>query len=259
MSSGTRVAVVTGAAKGIGRGIALALARTGIRTIAADRDDGALQSLLKVNSESAAFLTIRKLDITDTAAIDGFFQAIQEDVGPPEILVNCAGVTRKIDFFELTDADIDWINAVNIRGTMLMMQAGARIMRTRGAGSIINVSSIAGKGFRETTNMAYAASKGAIVIMSRIAAAKLGEFGITVNSICPGMTETEMMRDWMEKTAAARGCSLDDTRRDLVSSVPLQRVNTVDDIAGTVLFLISPAARNITGQSINIDGGLMWD
>lgn len=254
-----RVAIVTGAGNGIGRGIALAMAREGFDVVATDIDEQALAQTRSLAATDAERIACQRLDVSDAADIQRFFAAFAQGSAQLDVLVNCAGVTRKIDFFELSAEQIDWINGVNIRGTLLMMQAGAQLMRSHDHGRIVNISSIAGKGFRDTTNIAYAASKGAIVTMSRIAAARLGEYGITVNSICPGMTETDMMRDWMAETARQSGKSLDETREDLVRGTSLKRTSSVEDIAASVLFLASDAARNITGQSINVDGGVMWD
>ena len=254
-----RVALITGAGKGIGRGLALAFAGDGALVIATDIDIPALEETRRQAGADAERIVPMRLDVTDAGDIARVFAWLADAHPQLDTLVNCAGVTRKIDFFDLTAEDVDWINGVNIRGTMLVMQAAARLMRDQGRGQIINISSIAGKGFRETTTIAYAASKGAIVTMSRIAAARLGAYGITVNAVCPGMTETEMMRDWMQETARVTGRSLEETRDSLVQSTALKRTNSVADVAASVLFLASPAARNITGQSINIDGGIMWD
>lgn len=254
-----KIAIVTGAGNGIGRGIAHAFVREGMTVIATDVDGPALDETLRLLGDGHGNIVSRCLDVSDNTEIERLSTWVMDQFGRLDILVNCAGVTRKIDFFDITADDVDWINSVNVRGTLLMMQATARIMRPQGSGHIVNISSIAGKGFRETTNIAYAASKGAIITMSRIAAARLGEYGITVNSVCPGMTETDMMRSWMEATARQRQKSLNETRQELVRDVALKRTNSVEDIAATVLFLVSPAARNITGQSINVDGGVMWD
>jgi NAD(P)-dependent dehydrogenase (short-subunit alcohol dehydrogenase family) len=254
-----KVAIVTGAGRGIGRGIALVLARAGAVVVAADIDLAAA-SETAARAVQAGFRSVaRQIDIADVGAIGEFVGQVVAEFGTIDILVNNAGVTRRIDFFDIVQSDMDWITDINIRGTFFMMQGAARVMRDHGGGRIVNISSIAGKGYKNTTNICYASSKGAIITMSRIAAAQLGKHGITVNAVCPGMTETEMMRDWMAATAKSAGETLDAVRETLIQDVALGRTNTVDDIGDSVLFLVSPASRNVTGQSLNVDGGIMWD
>lgn len=254
-----KIAIVTGAGRGIGRGIALVLARAGATVVAADIDPGAAWETAEMATAAGLRCVARQVDIADVGQIANFLSLIVAEFGTIDILVNNAGVTRKIDFFDIVQSDMDWIMDVNIRGTFFMMQGAARVMRDHGEGRIVNISSIAGKGYKNTTNIGYAGSKGAIIAMSRIAAAQLGQYGITVNSVCPGMTETEMMREWMADTAKSTGASLEAVRESLVQDIALRRTNNVDDVGESVLFLVSPVSRNVTGQSVNVDGGIMWD
>ena len=252
-----KIAIVTGAGRGIGREIALTLARAGAVVVAMDIQG--VQSTAAVARETSPRSIGVDFDITQLQRIDDFVADIESQFGSVDILVNNAGVTRKIDFFDMTIEDFSWIVEVNLKGSFFMMQAAARRMQAQGGGRIVNIGSIAGKGYRHTSNICYAATKGAITIMSRIAAAQLGAANITVNSVCPGMTETEMMIDWIDRRAQETGRPVSDVKKELTQDVALGRINHVSDIAQSVLFLVSPESRNITGQSLNVDGGMMWD
>jgi NAD(P)-dependent dehydrogenase (short-subunit alcohol dehydrogenase family) len=254
-----RVATVTGAAKGIGRATAMTLANQGALVISADIDvhagEQALAELRTISPRSV----FQRVDIGDSAEVAAFVDRVARGFGRIDILVNNAAVTRQIDFFDLTPEDMDRIIDVNVKGTFAMMQAVARVMRESRAGRIVNLSSIAGKGYRNTSNIAYAASKGAVLAMTRIAAVQLGKYGITVNAVCPGITETELMTAWLDAKAAESGRPKQELTEELLAGSSLGRMNTPLDVADAVLFLASDAARNITGQSLNVDGGTMWD
>jgi len=254
-----QIAVVTGAARGIGRGIALTLAKEGAVIIAADLDLADAEATAAAARESSPKSIACKIDIADIEQIQRFVPEVVSRFGGVDILINNAGVTRKIDFFDIVAQDMDWILGVNIRGTFFMMQAVAAEMRKVGAGRIVNIASIAGKGYRNTSNICYAGSKGAIITMTRVAAAYLGQFGITVNSVCPGLTETEMMLGWIDRRAAAQNVPPAEVKAELTKDIALGRTNSVSDIALSVLFLVSQSSRNITGQSLNVDGGMIWD
>lgn len=254
-----KVALVTGAARGIGRSIALVLASEGADVIIADLDGSDCEAVAREAQHHTAGSRACKLDVSDVAQVDVLFREMLAQGKRLDILVNNAAVSRQVDFFDLTVEDIDTIMRVNLRGTLLMMQGAARVMRTAGTGRIVNISSIAGKGFRDASNIAYAGSKGAIVTMTRIAAARLGEYGITVNAVCPGMTETQLMIDWMERRAGDGGTTVEAFKLQMAAKTALGRINSPEDVAQSVLFLTSDAARNITGQSLNVDAGTMWD
>lgn len=252
-------AIVTGAARGIGRAIALALAQAGAEVLVTDLDPAGAAETASAAGSTGGRARAAALDIADAAQIGDFFARLAREGSAPDILVNNAGVSRQTDFFDLAPQEIDAILQVNLRGTLLMMQGAARLMRERRAGRIVNLSSIAGKGYRHTSNIAYAASKGAIVTMTRIAAARLGADGITVNAVCPGLTRTPLMADWIRRRAAENGVTEEAEQRQMASGSALGRINTPEDIAAAVLFLAGPAGRNITGQSLNVDAGIMWD
>ena len=159
----------------------------------------------------------------------------------------------------MTEADWDRINRVNNKGLFFCMQAVARVMREQRSGKIVNIASIAGKGYRGTSNIAYAGTKGSVIAMTRIAASQLARYDINVNAICPGATRTDLFQQIMGELMERQGISEEDARKRLDVSIPLRRSNEPEDIANLAVWLASDQARNVTGQSWNVDGGLVWD
>ncbi len=254
-----RVAVVTGAGNGIGRAIALALARAGARVAAVDLDAAAA----KATAEAVAALGSRSLaldtDVGDLAAIDRMVQAVTGTFGGIDILVNNAGVTRRAYIMDLTEADWDRIMRVNAKGVFFCLQRVAREMIPRRRGTIINIASIAGKGYAGTSNAIYAASKGSVISLTRTAAQQLARHDINVNAICPGVTVTALSEANVAVRARDEGLSVEEMKRRRNAVIPLGRPNDPEDVAALAVFLASPAARNVTGQSLNVDGGLVFD
>ena len=254
-----RVAIVTGAGNGIGRATALALSRAGARVVAADVDGGAA----KATADAAAALGPRSLaldtDVGDLGAIDRMVRLTVETFGRVDALVNNAGVTRRADIMDLTEQDWDRIMRVNAKGVFFCLQRVAREMIPRGGGTIINIASIAGKGYVGTSNAIYATSKGGVIALTRLAALQLARHGITVNAICPGVTVTALSEANLAVRARTEGLSPEEMRRRRDAVIPLGRANDPEDVAALAVFLASPGARNITGQSLNVDGGLVFD
>ena len=172
--------------------------------------------------------------------------------------MNNAGVTRHADIMDLTVEDWDRIHRVNARGAFFCLQRAAREMIDSGRGGrIINIASIAGKGYSGTSNAAYAASKGAVLAMTQIAAHQLGGYDINVNAICPGRTLTEMSRATAVQRSQDLGIPLDELEEQRNAIIPIGRANEPEDIAEMAMFLAGPGSRNITGQAFNVDGGLV--
>jgi NAD(P)-dependent dehydrogenase (short-subunit alcohol dehydrogenase family) len=251
-----KIAIVTGAGLGMGRGIAVRFAREGAQVVIADVNEAASAETMElIGGRGMAVRT----DLSQVSEIDALIDKTVATYGRIDILVNNAGVTKFLGFFNVTEADWDWIFATNARGLFFCMQKAAREMVNQRAGKIVNIASIAGKGYTGTSNIAYAGSKGAVIAMTRIGAAQLARYNINVNAICPGVTQTTLFEDALRTTTEKRGISRDEMIKRMEATVPLRRLNTPDDIANMAAFLASSEADNITGQSFNVDGGLILE
>jgi len=255
MQLDSQVALVTGAGRGIGAAVALAMAAAGARVVCADiNSEAAHATAEKAGSDSLALTA----DVGDVAAIEAMLDAASERFGKLDIIVNNAGVTRKADIMDLTEADWDRIHRVNAKGVFFCLQGAARRMISgNGGGRIINMASIAGRGYQGTSNAAYAASKGAVIALTKTAAQQLARHDITVNAICPGVTRTDLLEQVFTVMQKSQDISREEAEARAARPIPLQRINEPKDIAAMAVFLASPGARNITGQAYNVDGGLI--
>ena len=254
-----RVAMVTGAARGIGRATALALARAGAHVVAVDVDQGAVKATADAVSALGRKGLALGADVGDLKSIDGMARQASDTFGRVDILVNNAGVTRRAYIMDLTEEDWDRIMRVNGKGVFFCLQRVAREMIPRRSGVVVNIASIAGKGFSGASNAIYAGSKGAVIGMTRLAALQLAQHNINVNAICPGTTINALSDENLRTRAAAEGVTVDEMERRRNAAIPLGRPNEPEDIAALAVFLASPGARNITGQSFNVDGGIIFD
>ena len=259
MTLENHIAIVSGAARGIGKATALALARNGAHVAAVDVEHAEVEAtagMIRALGRKALALVA---DVGDIDSIDRMTRKVVGEFGTIDILVNNAGVTRRAYIMDLTEEDWDRIMRVNGKGVFFCLQRVAREMIPRRRGVIINIASIAGKGYAGTSNAIYAASKGAVISLTRIAALQLAPHNINVNAICPGTTKTALSEGNLKARAATEGLSVEEMERRRNSAIPLGRPNEPEDIAEMAVFLASPGARNITGQSFNVDGGLIFD
>jgi NAD(P)-dependent dehydrogenase (short-subunit alcohol dehydrogenase family) len=259
MNLANQVALVTGAGQGIGKASALALAAAGAHVVAADIAGR------KAEETAEAIMSLQRralpvqADVGDLRDIDRMVRQTLDEFGQIDILLNNAGVTRRADIMELTEEDWDRIHRVNAKGVFFCLQRVAREMIPRRSGRIVNIASIAGKGYEGTSNAAYAASKGAVISLTKTAAQQLGRHNINVNSVCPGVTRTALSEANLHIRAQQEGVTVEEMERRRANVIPLKRANDPEDIAAMVVFLASAGARNITGQCFNVDGGLIPD
>ncbi len=258
MSLKDQVALVTGAGQGMGRAISIRLAKEGANVVVADID-GKIADDTSITIRELGYQAISvEADIGDLNDIDRVVKETLNAFDRIDILVNNAGITRHANIMDLTVEDWDRIHRVNARGTFFCLQRVARELIKGGQGGrIINIASIAGKGYSGTSNAAYAASKGAVLAMTQIAAHQLGMYDINVNAICPGITRTSMSQATMIQRSESLGIPMDELEKQRNAIIPIGRANEPEDIADMAVFLAGPGSRNITGQAFNVDGGLV--
>ncbi|OAM52999.1 3-oxoacyl-ACP reductase [Methylovorus sp. MM2] len=237
-----QIALVTGASRGIGASIALELAKQGAKVIGtATTDAGAA----KISEALAGVNGIgMMLDVNDAAQVEATLKSIAEQFGDVSILVNNAGITRDGLLMRMKDDDWDAVISTNLTSVYRMSQAVIRPMMKAKAGRIINISSVVGHmGNAGQTN--YAATKAGMTGFTKSLAAELGSRGITVNCVAPGFIDTDMTRELPEAH-----------REELLKRIPLGRLGQVEDIAAAVVFLASPSAGYISGETIHVNGAM---
>jgi NAD(P)-dependent dehydrogenase (short-subunit alcohol dehydrogenase family) len=243
-----KVAIVTGGASGIGEAIATVFAEHGARIAIADLQmDMATKVCAEIERKTGRPSLAIKVSISEKAQVEMAVRQAVQAFGKIDILVNCAGILKPWPFIDFPEADWDAIFAVNVKGTFLFSQAVGRQMIAQGAGgSIINISSASGKK-ADREESAYCASKSAIIGLTRCVALELGPYGIRANGICPGATDTPMLRDL---------CSdIPGLFDELKAKTALGRIATPRDQANVALFLASDLSAHVTGESIIVSGG----
>jgi meso-butanediol dehydrogenase/(S,S)-butanediol dehydrogenase/diacetyl reductase len=255
-----KTAIITGSARGIGRGIATRLAGEGANVVIADVNEEAAKAtadaITALGGGKALGLAA---DVTQRASVQAAIKAAVDEFGRLDVYFNNAGISQTARFLETTEDDFDRIMAVNARGTFIGMQEAAeQFKRQGGGGKIVNTASIAGKtGFPLFS--AYSASKFASVGLTQAGASALGEFGITVNAFCPGVVTTELWEQLDDEFVAIGETEKPgDALESFGAGILLGRLSTPDDITGLALFLASADSDYITGQSINVDGGMVF-
>ena len=258
MTLDNKVALVTGAGSGIGWAIALALAGEGADVAVADINGEAVENTSIAVRELGRRSVAIQVDMGNVDDIDRMVKETVDSLGRVDIVVNNAGVTRYISIMDVKEDDWDSIHRVNAKGVFFCLQRVAQELIKQGSGGrIINIASVAGKGYGGTSNAAYAASKAAVIAMTQIAAHQLGRHDINVNAICPGITRTEMIREIMAGRSEQLGVPVSELEDQLFAEIPIARANEPEDIAAMAAFLAGPGSRNITGQALNVDGGLV--
>jgi len=255
-----KVALVTGAGQGIGRAIALRLARDGFTVAAADINHDALATLAAEISNTYGHRTLGLVaDLNQLAEIESVFASVQKELRRLDVLVNNAGRLVTKPFLEITEGDWDAVLGLNLKTVFFAMQAAAQTMIAAGtAGRIVSNSSVAGRGGR-ADQAPYAAAKAGIISLTRSAALAFAPHGITVNAVCPGVVDTPMTRQIHQARGHALGIAPEESLARMLDRIPLGRIETPDDVAGAVSFLCSPDAAYITGQALNVDGGMEMD
>jgi len=251
-SSTLKVAVVTGAAQGIGRAIAHRLAHDGFAIALVDINADALDGVKKEIEERGGHALALKADLTKLEDIQSVITQSAE-WGELSVLVNNAGRVLISPFLEITEKEWDTIMTLNLKTVFFATQFAAKYMQN--GGHIVNLSSISGRSGR-SDQAHYAAAKCAVISITQSAALSFAPKGITVNAVCPGVVDTPMTTGIHEIRAGALGITPEESLARMIAKIPLGRLEKTEDVAGAVSFLCSPDAAYITGQSLNVCGGM---
>jgi 3-oxoacyl-[acyl-carrier protein] reductase len=245
----SRIAIVTGAARGIGAATALRLARDGHAIAVLDLfEDACVPTVQSIEAAGGRAIAVGA-DVADEASVDTAFARIEVELGAPTILVNNAGIIRDNLLFKMATDDWDAVIGVHLRGAFLMSKAAHVHMTAARFGRIVNMSSTSALGNRGQAN--YAAAKAGIQGFTKTLAIELGRFGITVNSIAPGWIQTEMTA----ATAERLGVPFDQMLQQWASQIPVARVGQPEDIANAVSFFVGEDAGFVSGQTLYVAGG----
>jgi len=244
-----KVAIVTGAGRGLGKAIAIALARRGTHVVVADINWDNAQKVADEIRDSGSQAVAVKTDVTDQGQVENMVAICLKTFGRIDILVNNAGITAPTPLVEITLEEWERMMAVNLRSVFLCSKAVFPTMTSQRSGKIINIASVAGKrGGGILGTSCYAASKGGVIAFTKAIAREGAPYGINVNAIAPGLSDTDMTKDISPEK-----------REALLNMVPLRRAGKPEDVAAAACFLASDEADFITGEIMDVDGGLMMD
>jgi 3-oxoacyl-[acyl-carrier protein] reductase len=244
-----KVAIVTGAARGIGAATAIRLAGDGLAVAVLDLEETATDETVKAIAGAGGRALGVGADVADADQVAAAVSRVAAELGEPTVLVNNAGVIRDNLLFKMTDQDWDTVIAVHLRGAFLMSRAAQAYMTKARWGRIVNLSSTSALGNRGQAN--YAAAKAGLQGFTKTLAIELGPFGVTANAIAPGFIVTDMTA----ATAARVGIPFDVFQKSAAEQIPVRRVGRPEDVAHTVSFLVSDAAGFVSGQVIYVAGG----
>ena len=245
-----RVALITGAAQGIGKGIALALGRSGATLALNDISVTHLQKAVQESKVLGLKCEGFAADVSDFDQVKKMVSEVVSKMAGIDILVNNAGIATSTDFLALEEKEWDHILSVNLKSAYMVSQAVIKhMLEKKKNGRIIMIGSIAGKAGGVATSLAYDVSKAGIIVMARSLARRYSKYGITVNAIAPAFVDTHMLDD----------LHLEDEKQDIVKLNVIQRLATPEDVANAVLFLASDRSSFITGETINVNGGRLMD
>ena len=245
-----KVALITGAGSGIGQGIAKVLAREGADLVLTDI---AVENVKQVASELGGVALPH--DVTDWGSCVQVVEQVIADKGRIDVLVNNAGVSKSVPFHELDEAEWDRVNNVNAKGVFLTTRAVVPHMMERRSGSIISISSMVGKEAIPYF-VHYSASKFAVIGLTQGLAKEMAEYDVNVNAVCPGVVRTPLWEPLLDQLSENKGISRDEAWQEFVEGIPLGRPQEPEDIGEVVAFLASERARNMTGQGVNVTGGM---
>ena len=244
-----RVAIVTGAARGIGAAVAQRLAADGLAVALLDLDEqGVLDGADKIVASGGRAIGL-KVDVADEEQVNAAVAKVAEELGAPTVLINNAGVLRDNLLFKMTASDWDTVMNVHLRGAFLMSKAVQAFQTKEGFGRVVNLSSTSALGNRGQAN--YSAAKAGLQGFTKTLAIELGKFGVTVNAIAPGFIATEMTK----ATAERMKIPFEDFLTGAAQAIPVARVGQPEDIAHTASFLVSEGAGFVSGQVIYVAGG----
>lgn len=244
-----RVAVVTGAARGIGRAEALRLAQEGVRTAVVDLRQDDAEVTAQAIGEAGGMARAYGVDVTDAKAVEAMFGDVATCLGTVNILINNAGITRDNLLFKMEEDEWDAVIDTHLKGAFVCAKAAQRYMVEQRWGKIVNTSSTSALGNRGQTN--YSAAKAGLQGFTKTLAIELGPFNINVNAVAPGFIDTDMTR----RTAQRLGLTADQFKQAAASQIPMRRVGVPEDIANLVAFLCSNQSSFISGEVIYVRGG----
>jgi NAD(P)-dependent dehydrogenase (short-subunit alcohol dehydrogenase family) len=250
-----RVVLVTGAARGLGRAVALSFAAQGAAVSAVDLDAAALDNVISEMQALGFPACGIQADLSRGCEAHKAVKRTVDELGRLDVVINNAGTASVQPLLEITEDEWDKVFAVNVKGVVFTLQAAARHMKENGGGRIINVSSPASR-MALPNYTAYAASKAAVDSVTRAAAVALGPFGITVNCVAPGRMDTDMQRWTEQRFAALLGLDVSEFVQSRTKSIPLGRRTCPEEVAEAIVWLAGPQAGYVTGERLNISGGL---